>query len=154
MRPLTTSLAFSAVLLLAACGPADDADSRTRPHADAGPGVYFVNIHDGDTVTAPFRVVFGLTGKGVAPAGVIKADTGHHHLLIDETLEGEELDFAIPSDANHIHFGGGQTEIVLDLAPGAHTLQLNLGDLNHEQFDPPIFSERITITVAAADDPS
>ena len=122
-------------------------DALSAPPADTAPAVYFVNLEDGDTVTSPFRVVFGVFGLGVAPALTEKDMTGHHHLLIDTELSDEEMEYAIPNDDNHRHFGGGQTEVVLDLPPGEHTLQLNFGDLNHEQFDPPIMSDKITITV-------
>lgn len=122
-------------------------DSLAHPPAENMPSVYFVNLADGDTVSSPFRVVFGLSGLGVAPALTDKELTGHHHLLIDTELSEEEMEYAIPNDDLHRHFGGGQTEVVLELPPGEHTLQLNFGDLNHEQFDPPILSERITITV-------
>lgn len=117
-------------------------------HGEAGPGVYFVNLRDGQTVPTPFRVVFGVYGIGVAPALTDKPNTGHHHLLIDTELSDEEKQFAIPNDAQHMHFGGGQTEVVLDLTPGTHTLQLAFGDLNHELHKPtPIMSDKITITV-------
>lgn len=151
------SLAFviAGALALAACsgpGPDQGEDQSVRtpdaaPHADEGPGAYIVNLKDGDVVSSPFRVVFGLYGMGVAPAGTDRPNTGHHHLLIDSTLEGDDLNYAIPADENHIHFGGGQTETVLDLPPGEHSLQLVLGDMNHVPFNPSIQSERITITV-------
>jgi len=109
--------------------------------------VYFISPKDGDTVTSPFKVQFGLSGMGVAPAGVDKPNTGHHHLLIDTTLSAEELKQPIASDAKHIHFGGGQTETVLTLPPGKHTLQLVLANWTHVPFDPPIMSPVITVTV-------
>ena len=118
-----------------------------------GAEVYFVNLEDGATVSAPVKVVFGLSGMGVAPAGTEKENTGHHHILVDraplgEGLDGEEeLQSAIPSDENHVHFGGGQTQVELDLEPGEHTLQLVLGDMNHVPHDPPVTSDQITITV-------
>jgi len=115
--------------------------------APAGAKVYFINLHDGETVSSPVRIQFGLTGMGVAPAGVEKEGTGHHHLLIDTTLSAEELKGAIPKDDKHLHFGGGQTETSLTLTPGKHTLQLVLGDWSHVPFDPPIVSPVITITV-------
>ncbi|GAB4574146.1 MAG: DUF4399 domain-containing protein [Rhodothalassiaceae bacterium] len=111
------------------------------------PRVYFVNLHDGDMVTSPFKVVFGLENFGVAPAGVEKAKTGHHHLLIDTEFKDEDKGYPLPADEHHRHFGGGQTETVLDLPPGEHVLQLMLGDHNHVPFNPPIMSERITIRV-------
>ena len=91
-------------------------------------------------------VRFGLKGMGVAPAGIEKENTGHHHLLID-VAELPTLDEPIPADDNHKHFGGGQTEVTLELPVGSHTLQLLLGDLNHIPHDPPVVSEKVTITV-------
>jgi hypothetical protein len=109
--------------------------------------VYFISPKDGDTVTSPFKVQFGLTGMGVAPAGVEKPNTGHHHLLIDGGLTPEELKQPIPSDPKHLHFGGGQTETMVTLPPGQHTLQLVLGDWTHVPFNPPVMSSVITVTV-------
>ncbi len=115
--------------------------------------VYIVSPEDGASVELPVTVIFGLSGMGVAPAGTEKENTGHHHLLTDRARFGEGPDDAdmtesgIYADENHTHFGGGQTEVTLDLAPGEHTLQLVLGDQNHVPHDPPVVSERITITV-------
>ena len=109
--------------------------------------VYIISPKDGDTVTSPFKVQFGLSGMGVAPAGVDKPNTGHHHLIIDATLSPDELKEPIASDAKHIHFGGGQTETMVTLPPGRHTLQLVLGDWSHIPFNPPIMSPVVTITV-------
>lgn len=108
--------------------------------------VYLIEPIDGAVITGPVVVKFGLEGMGVAPAGFEKANTGHHHLLID--LKGlPDLKTAIPASKNHVHFGGGQTQTTLTLAPGTHTLQLLLGDYLHRPHDTPIVSEKITITV-------
>jgi len=116
--------------------------------APEGTRVYIISPSNGETVSGPVTVRFGLTGMGIAPAGVTKEKTGHHHLLLDTNmLEGEDLDFSIPADDNHIHFGGGQTETTLDLVPGTHTLQLLMGDQNHVPHNPPITSDVVTITV-------
>jgi len=121
--------------------------------APDGAEVYFTNLEDGATVSAPVKVEFGLKGMEVAPAGTDKENTGHHHILVDRPPLGEgpdgaeELEAALPADDNHMHFGGGQTEVSLDLAPGQHTLQLVLGDMNHVPHNPPVVSEVITITV-------
>ena len=118
-----------------------------------GAASYFVNLADGDVVTSPLKVVFGLSGMGVAPAGVEAENTGHHHLLIDRPPLGRGEDGAAAFDANliadehNVHFGKGQTETVIDLPPGRHTLQLVLGDANHIPHDPPVMSAVITITV-------
>jgi hypothetical protein len=121
--------------------------ARAQTAAPAGASVYFINLKDKAAVTSPFKVQFGLAGMGVAPAGVEKEKTGHHHLLIDAKLSDEELKAPIPLDAQHMHFGGGQTETTLTLPPGNHTLQLVLGDWSHIPFDPPIMSVVITVTV-------
>jgi hypothetical protein len=116
-----------------------------RTPAPEGAVVYFITPKDGATVKSPVTVRFGLEGMGVAPAGVVKPGTGHHHLLIDTGLP--DLGMPIPNDATHRHFGGGQTETQVELPPGQHTLQLLMGDANHVPFDPPVMSKRITITV-------
>lgn len=143
----TTGIALS--LLFAASAPALAGDTPSPE----GAKVYFVNLSDGDTVNSPFKVVFGLSGMGVAPAGTEKEKTGHHHLLINRPPLGkgedgaEEFDLALPSDDHHKHFGGGQTETTLDLPAGKHSLQLVLGDWSHVPHDKPVVSDVITITV-------
>jgi len=104
---------------------------------------------DGATVYSNHvKVWFGTRNFGVAPAGVSVKNTGHHHLLIDAPLP--PLDQPIPSDSHHLHFGLGQTETVIELPPGTHTLQLLMGDADHIPHDPPVTSKRITINVRAA----
>jgi len=116
--------------------------------APDGAKVYFIDLKDGDTVSSPVTIKFGLSGMGVAPAGVDdKPNTGHHHLIINETIEGDELNEPIPADDNHKHFGGGQTETTVDLPAGTHTLQLVLGDWSHIPHNPPVMSDKITVTV-------
>ncbi len=107
--------------------------------------VYILWPSDGQVIKGAFWVRMGLSGAGIAPAGVQKANTGHHHLIVDADLP--PLDQPIPNDHNHLHFGLGQTEARLDLPPGRHTLQLLLGDENHIPHNPPLYSKRITITV-------
>ena len=103
--------------------------------------------NDGEVLPAnkPIRVWFGLRHMGVAPKGVDRPNTGHHHLLIDTDLPPFDED--IPADRNHIHLGAGQTETTIELPPGTHTLQLLMGDHNHVPHDPPIYSKKITIHV-------
>jgi Domain of unknown function (DUF4399) len=107
--------------------------------------VYILWPSDGQVIKGAFWVRMGLSGAGIAPAGVQKANTGHHHLIVDADLP--PMDQPIPNDHNHLHFGLGQTEARLDLPPGRHTLQLLLGDENHIPHQPPLYSKRITITV-------
>jgi Domain of unknown function (DUF4399) len=137
-----------AALLLAACSAQTQASSPdAKPHSEDGPAVYIVNLHDGDVVQSPFRIVFGLYGYGIAPAGIQKPKTGHHHLLIDTNPSAEEKQYAIPSDDQHRHFGKGQTETVLELPAGKHTLQLMLGDFSHVPLAGVRASTPITIEV-------
>jgi hypothetical protein len=112
-----------------------------------GAQVYFISPKNGDTVAATFTVQFGLKSMGVAPAGVEKANTGHHHLIINTKVAGAALKESLPADKNHVHFGAGQTEASVTLPAGTHTLQLVLGDHNHIPHDPPVMSETITVTV-------
>ncbi len=116
-----------------------------RTPSPQGAEVYFIAPSDGATVRSPVTVKFGLKGMGVAPAGIAFEGTGHHHLIIDAELP--PLDAPIPADANHVHFGKGQTEATVELKPGKHTLQLLLGDLTHTPHDPAVASKKITITV-------
>ena len=107
--------------------------------------VYFINIKDGDIVESPIFIQFGLSGKGVAPAGIAKENTGHHHLLIN--VDDLDLSKSIPSSENHLHFGGGQTETTIDLPSGEYQLQLVLGDMYHIPHSKPLISEKIKIIV-------
>ncbi|MGQ2920890.1 MAG: DUF4399 domain-containing protein [Hydrogenophaga sp.] len=107
--------------------------------------VYFVNLRNGATVSNPVKVVFGLSGMGVAPAGVEKAGTGHHHLLVD--VAAVDANAPLPANDQFRHFGLGQTETSVELKPGTHTLQLIVADQNHIPHHPVVMSERITITV-------
>ena len=135
------------VLPLLAQSQESAAPAVPRTAAPDGAVVYFLSPANGATVTSPVTVRFGLRGMGVAPAGVTAPNTGHHHLLVDAALPPENL--PIPNDANHRHFGLGQTETELVLEPGQHTLQLILGDQLHIPHQPPVRSGPITITVVA-----
>lgn len=124
-----------------------------RTASPEGARVYFVNLEDGASVTSPVTIEFGIEGMEIAPAGSDVPNSGHHHILLNRPPLGEgedgadELIYSLPADDNHIHFGGGQTEVSLDLPPGEHTLQLVLGDTNHIPHDPPVVSDVITVTV-------
>jgi hypothetical protein len=158
--------AAATITLLAACSKAPEttepaADAGTAAHTDhaatpaaaalartpapAGAKVFIVSPKNGDTVTAPVKVVFGIEGMSLAPAGEKNDNAGHHHLLVDTDLADPGV--PIPADATHIHFGKAQTEAEVALTPGTHTLQLVLGDYVHIPFEPVILSEKITITV-------
>jgi len=139
-------LTTAVTTLLASAALAASVTASARTPAPEGASAYIVSPADGETVSNPVTVVFGVEGMGVAPAGVDAKGTGHHHLLID--VDGlPDLDAPIPSDDNHRHFGGGQTQVSLELENGEHTLQLLLGDHLHVPHDPPIMSSPITITV-------
>ena len=116
-----------------------------RTPSPEGVTLYFISPSEGEALKSPVTVRFGLSGMGVAPAGVDFAKTGHHHLIVDAVLPA--VDAPIPADEHHVHFGAGQTQGVLELPPGEHHLQLLLGDKNHIPHDPPVASERIQITI-------
>ncbi len=122
--------------------------SRAEPYWPEKARVYFIAPANAAVVSGKVEVKFGLSGVGVAPAGTDKPNVGHHHLLIDvETPRGDELMAPLPAGAQVKHFGGGQTETLLDLPPGRHKLQLILGDANHVPHDPPLVSDVIEIEV-------
>ncbi len=116
--------------------------------AAEGAAVYVIHPLDGQVLDAKkaIEVSFGLRGMGVAPAGVVVEKTGHHHLLIDQQ-ELPDLTMPLPASAQVIHFGGGQTQTEIRLAPGSHTLQLVLANQYHIPHNPPLISEKITIVV-------
>lgn len=116
-----------------------------RTPAPENARLYFISPADGETVRSPVKVRFGAQGIGVAPAGVEAEGTGHHHLIIDGELPA--MDQPIPSSDTYRHFGGGQTETLIELEPGEHTLQLLMADRNHVPHRPVVASPRITIQV-------
>lgn len=149
LRIVTRSLAThslivaTGILALTMSGPS----AWAQDSEGAGASAYFISPGDGDTVSSPVDVVFGLSGMGVAPAGVDFPNSGHHHLLIDvDTMP--PMDQPLPANDNVRHFGLGQTEASIELSPGQHTLQLIVGDLLHTPHDTPVVSEKITITVS------
>jgi uncharacterized protein DUF4399 len=140
--PWLTLMASLALALTASLlAPAWAEPTSSAPGAE----VYFHYPLDGARVPQRFTVKIGLKEMGVAPAGVAKEFTGHHHLLVDSDMVPP--DQPIPSDYNHLHLGNGQTETVLTLPPGTHTLQLLLGDHQHIPHKPPVMSKKITIYV-------
>ena len=129
------SLALSAVV---------HADAMPKSASPEGAKVYIISPENGATVDKKVTVKFGLQGMGVSPAGLDKVNTGHHHLIID----GKALpDMHKPLGNEVTHFGGGQTEKTIELSAGKHTLQLVLGNYLHIPHNPPVVSEKITITV-------
>lgn len=111
--------------------------------------IFFIDIQDGDVVETPLSLRFGIEGFGVIPAGAEGRERhsgGHFHLLLDR--EGlPDMDEPIPQEVGYIHYDLGETEALLELTPGRHTLQLLLADEAHEPHDPPLVSEKITVIV-------
>ncbi len=149
---LTSALLFGASTVAQAADHHDHADHKRQP-SPKGAKVYVVSPRDGATVKKKFKVVFGLKGMGICPAGITAQgvpipDTGHHHLLVDvDKLPNfaQPLSDQVPEKIKH--FGKGQTETMLELSPGKHTLQLVFADYGHFAHNPPVVSKKITITV-------
>jgi hypothetical protein len=144
MKTVSARFALAALLLGATC--LVQAADVPRTPSPAGAEAYIISPKDGATINGSFKVQFGLKGMGVAPAGVDVPATGHHHLLID-VKEQPDMNAPLPANDNIVHFGKGQTETELTLTPGQHTLQLLVGDKNHVPHNPPVESQKITITV-------
>jgi hypothetical protein len=138
----------SAVLAMAAFAAFAQERARPRSPAPAGVTLSFVDLRDNARIASKATIRFAITGMEIAPAGTARRNAGHHHLLIDTALPA--LGQPIPSDFNHLHFGGGQSEAEVLLPPGRHTLQLLFADHDHVPHDPPIVSEKITVEVIAA----
>ncbi len=147
MKIRDMGLVFSVAAALAAQAAFAQDELERTPSAE-GARVYFIAPQDGAIVTSPVTVIFGLQNMGVAPAGIEKDNTGHHHLIVNGELP--PMDENIISDDTYLHFGGGQTETQIELAPGQHTLQLIFADKDHIPHDPPVYSDQITITVEDA----
>ena len=137
---------IAAVSLAAAAATAFAADNVLHPQAPAGAKVFFVDLQDGATIGQEARVNFGVSGIALAPATDTAPNTGHHHLLIDAN-EPPPPGVPIPKDATHLHYGQAQTQDVLHLAPGDHTLQLVFANAAHVPFEPSIQSKKITVHV-------
>ena len=135
MRRLAIFAAFVTAVLLAGCSTMKSTPEKS---------VWFVEPKDGATVTSPFKVVFGVKGMAVEPAGEIKADSGHHHLLIN--LGPMNAGEAIPVDDKHLHFGKAQTEAEVTLPPGQYKLTMQFANGAHVSYGPAMAAS-INITV-------
>lgn len=156
----STSLLFAGILALAGLSLAQDKKDE-HGHGAAvditkieptpspkGARVYIIGLKDGKTVPSKFTVRFGLKGMGIAPAGIVFPNTGHHHLLIDVADDAmPDLTKPLPMSDNIRHFGAGQTEVDLELPAGEHTLQLVLGDHLHIPHTPVVVSKKVKIIV-------
>ncbi len=150
-------LSTAALALLVGCGsPANESVTEQSASAsDAQPAaqeitatsasVYFITPADGDTVSSPVSIEFGIAGMAVVPAGQDAPHSGHHHLIIDAPLP--DLSLPVPKSEHYVHFGDGSASTELDLEPGEHTLQLLFADFLHIPHEPAIKSETITIVV-------
>ena len=122
--------------------------TQSAPGMEAAPAdakVFFKNLKDGQTVKSPFKVEMGVSGMALDTAGSMMANTGHHHLLIDD---GDSIaaGTVVPKDSTHIHFGKAQTETTVTLPPGKHKLTLQLGDGSHRSYGGQL-SATITVNV-------
>jgi hypothetical protein len=143
---MTLRFILSAMVLGGLLTSAVAADKLEKRKSPKGAKAYIITPKNGKSVNKTFTVRFGLKGMGVAPATIDKENTGHHHLLIDVD-KLPNLNLPLAATDNIRHFGGGQTEVTLELPPGKHTLQLVLGDWIHLAHDPPVISKKITVTV-------
>jgi len=109
-------------------------------------GVMFKNVKDGDTISSPAKLEFGVAGFEISPAGkeILNKTSGHHHLIIDG--KPVPAGSAVPANKTHIHFGKGQTETSVELSPGKHTLTLQLADALHLSYGEKM-SQTINVTV-------
>ena len=134
------------VLVLVALGWPLVAAAADREPSPPDSRIYILWPRDGQVIKGgKFWLRMGASNIGIAPAGVQKVNTGHYHVIVD--ADPPPMDEPITNNKNYLHFGGGQTEARLELPPGKHTLQLLMGDGNHVPQDPPLLSQKITVTV-------
>ncbi len=107
-------------------------DSNMPPAVPEGAKVFFANLTDGDTVSSPFLVEFGIEGMEVEPAGEVNEGKGHHHIIINNAYI--EFGGTVPADSVNIHYGGGQTSDSLDLNPGNYSLTMQFADGYHRSY--------------------
>ncbi len=136
----------AAAALVLAVSSLSVGQAQERTPSPKGAKVFIISPKNGETVSSPVTVKFGIKGMTLAPAGTKQESSGHHHLLID-TDPPADLSQPLPATDKIVHFGKAQTETTLTLPPGKHTLQLLLGDHNHIPHNPPVLSKKITITV-------
>ena len=155
MKILTSFVCLASILAISFAATAKpDANKLPRTASPKGAKAYIILPRDGKTVKPKFKVSFGLKGMGVCPAGLVLPDgkpmekTGHHHLLVD-TEKLPSMSLPMVASETLLHFGAGQTETVVNLPPGKHTLQLVFADFAHIAHNPPVVSKKITITVEA-----
>ena len=146
---LPLALALSAVVAFPSHGIAAEPEVLAHPWVvpppNREPQAYFSNVKDGDVLEAPFVLRFGLSMRGLVPAGKTVGRAGHHHLLVDQPLP---LDFKkpLPFTEKYIHFGKGQMEHVVDLPPGTYTFNLLLADQGHIPYF--VYSKPVRLTIA------
>ena len=110
------------------------------------PRVFFVDLADNATVAQDVKIVMGIEGMEIKLAGDLTPDTGHHHLIIDAPMIAEGEIVPVDKPEQYKHFGKGQTDTTIKLAPGKHTLTLQLADGAHRSYGERM---RKTITVTA-----
>lgn len=115
------------------------------PAIPAHAKVYFRNLRNNEVVKSPLKVEMGVKNIKVDSAGFVVAGEGHHHLLIDagDSIAAGQV---IPKDAQHLHFGKGQTTATVELTPGKHRLTLQFADGIHRSYGSKL-SATIELTV-------
>lgn len=145
---MKNKLTFSLLMLLitAACNQTVKNETKDQVEAKIEElnGPYFVNLNDGEHLKSPVIVQMGIRGMEVESAGMINAEKGHHHIVIDGTYVEEGQ--MVPADSTHIHYGKGQIGDTLQLNPGKHTLTLQFANGVHQSYGKD-WSKTIEITV-------
>ena len=143
---MTNRVKFLLCLLLLPYQLVNSAGGLSKSLSNPDAEVFIISPLNKEIVSSPVEIIFGITNMTVAPAGIKKELSGHHHLIIDTDIL-PNLSRPIPSNEKHLHFGKGQTRTFIDLKSGTHTLQLIFGDYVHIPHNKPLISKKITITV-------
>jgi Domain of unknown function (DUF4399) len=97
---------------------------------------------DGASVAGGVPLEMTAEGVTIEEAGDVHDGAGHFHVIADAgcVADGD----SIVRDADHVHFGAGQSEGVIYLEPGSHELCLQVGNGVHLALD---ITDRVTIDV-------
>ncbi len=144
-------------LLIGACTPQKSNDQQedsaetevvteeiSTPAAEPAGRVFFIEPTGGATVSTPVRIVMGVEGMEIEPAGEVNPGKGHHHVIVNDGFT--EKGVVVPADETHVHFGKGQTEADLELEAGEYTLTLQFADGLHQSYGEP-WSASINVVV-------
>jgi hypothetical protein len=145
LKSVGSSVVAAVAIAVAAASTGTAGAGSTEPPSPSHHGEASVELTapaDFAHVAGAVPVAMAASGITIEPAGESHDGAGHFHVIADAGClpEGE----SIVKDPDHVHFGQGQTEGLIYLAPGRHELCLQVGDGIHLALD---VTDSVTIDV-------